>query len=505
MSRRRNAAIVAVFTYGQALIGMLLGLLVTRVVLHQLGRDLYGLWIASGALLAYAGLADLGVLSVLPWMIAEADGQKDPQKIRALLSNAGVFATAGGILFGVLGLGLWHLYPALLHLSTEDRAVLVGPVFLVIAATALAFPLRIFSALLTGLQDATFIGVLTTVQIVTGALLTLALTLSGKGLYGLAVGAAVPPLAAAAISLIRALNNNRQLLRDLPRPSRPLLRRIIVDGLGAWLAAAGFQLVAGTDPIILTYLGLRESVPSFSVSSRLALTLTQFAWILPDAALVGLAQLAAEATRDRVRDVVLAILRLHMIVCGAMAIAVLASNAAFVRIWVGADFFLGARFNAILATNVVVLTAIHAVCTVASVLGKRLAIGLVVVANGAAHLGLALFLGASSGPGGIVVATLISGSVTCLPVGLILIKVTTDIPVRDVFSTVYLPWALRFLPIAAIALALGYFGGQWGLTRLVPCCIALGSIYLWWMKPLYRGLPLGPRVESILRRIALFD
>jgi len=60
VARRRNTLVTALFTYGQSIIGMGLGRLVTRVALPILGKDTWGLWAASGALLSYAGLADFG-------------------------------------------------------------------------------------------------------------------------------------------------------------------------------------------------------------------------------------------------------------------------------------------------------------------------------------------------------------------------------------------------------------------------------------------------------------
>src|SRR4051812_8439027 len=108
---------------------MALGLVVTRVVLHILGKDTWGLWAASGALLSYAGLADLGVLRVLLWAVADADGRKDHDRIRASLSAALPFACLTGVAYVGVALVLWHFYPSVLQLSPHDQSLLRGPVF----------------------------------------------------------------------------------------------------------------------------------------------------------------------------------------------------------------------------------------------------------------------------------------------------------------------------------------------------------------------------------------
>ncbi|MGH7282617.1 MAG: lipopolysaccharide biosynthesis protein [Polyangiaceae bacterium] len=503
MSRRKKAVVRALFTYGQSFLGMALGLFVTRVVLHQLGRDLYGLWIASGALLAYAGLADLGVLGVLPWMIADADGRQDPARMKSLMSNSAVFASVSGVGFAAISGVLWLLYPAVLKLSASDQALLSGPIGVVVALTAVSFPLRVFGGLLTGLQDVTFLGASSLLQLVLTGGLTLVITLAGYGLYGLAIGTAFPPLLIAIVWFVRARISYGPLLSHWPRPSSALLRLLAVDGIGAWLAQLGLQIAAATDPVILSYIGLRESVSSFSITTRLALTLMQFGWILPDAGLVGLAQLAAEGPVGRVREIVIAVLRLNLLVSGAIASAVLASNATFVRIWVGSDFFLGARFNAVLAANVILLGIIHGLVTVASVLGKRLAVGVAFIANGAAHVSFALLLGHRIGVYGIVTATFVSGAATCLPAGLLLAKPIVDLSVRDLAGEVIAPWLVRFAPLGLIALTIGKVGERWPLPVLVMACASFGALYVWWMRPLYAGLPLGPTLTRWFRALNL--
>src|SRR5262249_1932783 len=66
MSRRRNALVATSFTYIQWGLAVLTGLFLTRFLVGSLGQALYGTWLATGALFAYASLADLGILGVMP-------------------------------------------------------------------------------------------------------------------------------------------------------------------------------------------------------------------------------------------------------------------------------------------------------------------------------------------------------------------------------------------------------------------------------------------------------
>lgn len=482
---------------------MVLGLIVTRKVLYLLGKDTWGMWAASGSLLSYAGLADLGALRILPWVIADADGKKDGDRIRAALSAGLPFACATGFTYAALALALWHFYPALLQLSAADQFALRGPVLAVVGLTAATFPLRLFTALLTGLQDATFLGAAGLVEVVESSLLTYLLAWRGFGLYSLAIGTALPPTLTAIAAFFRANISFRTFVRGWSRPAPKFMKMLATDGFGTWLASVGFQLAAAADPVILSNAGLRVAVAAFVISSRIPTMLTQFAWILPDAALVGLAQLNAEASRERVREVVIAIFRLDLILAGVVASAVLAANAGFVRIWVGGDLFLGVLLNALFALNAVLMTALHGLATVAGVFGRRLTIGIVFVVNGLLHLALGFFLSRQIGVYGIAAATFLSGALTALPVGLRLLNEQVGLRTRELLARVFWPWLRRFTPLAALAFLIGYRGAATSFVLLVLECCAFGIIYLFWMKPLYVGLPLGPRLTIWLAKLHL--
>ena len=503
MARRRNAVVVALFTYGQSTIGMVLGLLVTRAVLRTLGKDTWGLWAASGALLSYAGLADLGVLRVLQWVIADADGRKDHDRIRASLSSALPFACLTAVGYVAVAGSLWQFYPNLLQLSPQHQSLLRGPVFTVVLLTAALFPLRLFAVLLVGLQDATFLGMLGLVEVVLSSLLTIVLVWCGFGLYALAIGATFPPVFSALASLLRANITFRSLVRGWPKPTRALMSSLAVDGIGLWLAQVGFQLAAATDPIILSSAGLRDAVSGFVLTSRLPTTLMHFGWILPNAALVGLAQLSAEANPTRVREVVLAILRLHLIIAGAVASAVLASNAGFIRLWVGSDLFLGAPLNALMAANVVMLTTVNGLISISSIFGRRMGVGMALIVNGVCHVLLASLLSRRIGVHGVAAATFLSAALTALPAGLRLLQVKTGVVPSAVWAQVYWPWLRRFAPLALLAFALGRVSPAMPFALLVVACCVFGLVYLFWMRPLYVGLPLGPRITSWLSKLRL--
>jgi hypothetical protein len=97
MTRARRAVITAGFAYAQYAMAIIPGLILVPLTWSSLGARTYGLWLTTGELLAYAAMVDPGVLGVLPWLIAEADGASDRSAVRRLFSNGVVAGLVAGL------------------------------------------------------------------------------------------------------------------------------------------------------------------------------------------------------------------------------------------------------------------------------------------------------------------------------------------------------------------------------------------------------------------------
>src|SRR5215208_6178925 len=203
MSRTHRASIAAVFAYLQFSLSIVVGIALVPFVLHRVGPRLYGYWLASGEVLAYAAMADFGIMSVVPWLIAEADGRRDRAAIRRLMSTGFCAAIVVSGLYALLVIVLWRAAPSILSLGAADRAAIAGPLQLIAAVTAVVMPLRVFGTVLMGLQDVKFYGILSTANWALNIVLTVTLMLHGYGLYALAIGTVAPSIAGVVAMCVR--------------------------------------------------------------------------------------------------------------------------------------------------------------------------------------------------------------------------------------------------------------------------------------------------------------
>jgi O-antigen/teichoic acid export membrane protein len=501
MSRTRRAGIAASFGYLQFAFAVATGILLVPFVLSRVGTEAYGAWIGIGERIAYSAMADLGVLGVLPWLVAEADGRRNREEIGRLVS-AGLLAAAGAsVLFLVLGAAAIVAGPAVAGIAPEARSGLAGPLFVLVGVTAAAYPLRVFHATLVGVQDVTFLGTLGILQGALNVSLLVGLLLGGAGLYALALAATVPGLVVALVSAWRLRTVAPGLFASLGLPGLPLLRRVVTQGLGGWTAGLGWRMIAATSTfVILALLGPAPAV-AFALTARLGEVLTQMSWQLPDAALVGLAQLSGEGNQRRVREVVLALHRLTLVGAGAVACVVLAFNPLFVALWVGPARYAGPAVNALLAAAALALSLGHVLFSTAATLGARVQVGVATVAQGVVHLAAAVLLGRAFGLAGVAAAALVGTAAVAVPAGARLLASAAGLDPAELWRGALAPWIPRVALLLALAAAVGSAGLPWAAHAALAPPLAL--VYLWTMSPLLADLPIPPPIRRWLARVRL--
>jgi O-antigen/teichoic acid export membrane protein len=503
MSRTRRAGVTAVFGYAQFMLSVLAGIAIVPFVLSRVATEQYGVWLAFGEVLAYTSMVDLGVVGVVPWLVAENDGRGDREAIRRVLASALLFSSIAAACFLTLSLGALRLAPSLAHLPPALTRNATGPLILMVVLLALAMPLRSFSGVVMGLQDATFSGALGITQLSLNVLLTLVLLQAGYGLYALAAAATVPQLVVVVASWLRIRRLAPDLLRGWRWPGLELFSSVTAQGLGSWTAGLGWRLVAASDSVIILSLLGPVAAVVFAMTAKMGMIGMQMSWQLPDAALVGLAQLKGEGKGERVREITFSLVRMVLVSAGGVACAVVALNPAFVVLWLGPARFGGMRLNALIAAVILSHSLAHGLFTTSATLGARVQAGWAALLQGGVNLAAALLLGRRLGLPGIALAAVLSTVLVAYPAGVRMVHRTTGITQRELWLRALGPWSLRMVPLLALGAAVATLGGR--IDARLPLLMAapLGAIYLWVMRPVYADLPLPPRARLWLARLRL--
>lgn len=500
MSRVRRASTAAALTYVQFGLSLIVGIALVPFILDRVGVRLYGYWLASGEVLAYAAMADFGVLAALPWMIAEADGRGDRAAMKRLISTGACAALVVSAVYLAIVLVLWRIAPALLNIGPAERAIVDGPLALMAVATAILIPLRVASSTLMALQDVKVHGLLGVGSRLIEVVLVVTLLLNGFGLYALAAAATLPPFLVVSFSLVRLRMVAPDLLRRWPRPSPFEVVRLFREGLGAWLGGWGWRLTLAADAVILAAIGGPVWVTVMAMTAKLGQMFTQMSWVPGDSGMVGLANLAGEDQPDRVRDAVAAVMRVYLALVTAGAAIVLAVNAPFVAGWLGAELFGGLALNAVLAAVMVVMTMVHGLAVVGSVLGARVPVGLATLVSALVQVALGYVLANAIGMAGVPLAAVVAQVLVLTPLLIRVLPARAGVSVGSLARDVCVPWALRAAPVLAACAVAGPLLADVPLVAAIALGGATGLASLWMVRRLLLDYP--PVAAMLQARLA---
>src|SRR5271170_4492853 len=313
----------------QALV-MVSGLWLTPFLLKRLGQHDYGLWLVGLQTLSYLVLMDFGIVALLPRSTAYATGHAISgtgghdladtigRTARIVLYQTPIVAIAGAV--------LWFTVP----MGPEIR----GPIMVTLLGFTLLFPLRIFQAVLHGLQETPYLGKLQFVSWSVSTALMVILILRGVGLYALAIGWVAGQLLPAAFSFYHLKTSFPHVLPSrLPKMAREDLYQALTSGTWVSVAQIAQVLVAGTDLVIIgKFLGPSAVVP-YAMTQKLIAVLWNQPQMIMEMAAPGLSQMKTSESRERIFRVCNALAVGMLTAAGAVACVTLAVNHSFVSWW----------------------------------------------------------------------------------------------------------------------------------------------------------------------------
>jgi O-antigen/teichoic acid export membrane protein len=466
---------------------LVVGLWTTRFFLERLGQSSYGLWLVATQVLGYLGLADLGVLALLPRETAYASAHAAEGSHAAtavLLGRTFRLLLWQTALVAALAAGVWLIFPA----SWEP---LRGPIGVLLIGFVLLFPARILPAAVQGLQDLAFVGALQLAAWGTGTALTVLLTFQGRGLVSLAIGWI-------ATQLVMAVGCAARLLRRFPTavprtlPALPpgFARSFLTRGSWMNLNQVAQVLLTGTDLLIIGRQVGPAAVVTYSVTGKLPMVFQGASQTLPAAAVPALSELKAQDDRPALLRVNGALMQAVFLVSGATAVVVLAANASFVGWWVGANRFGGALLTAAILASMLLHHANMCLGYALFAMGHERRLTLTALADGVATVALSLVLVRAIGPVGAPLGAIAGVCLISLPFNLDALARATGTPFGSLFRPL-VPWVWRMaivVPAATLA-GMTWVGGHFLVAATTASAGAAAYVLL--MGPYALRDPLG--------------
>lgn len=483
------------FGYAGQILTTLVGLWLVPFLLHRIGQHDYGLWVVGTQLMFYLALLDLGVVALLPRETAFATGRvskiEEATDLPLLIGQTVRLIAWQMPLIVLAAVIAWFMMPA----GWEG---LRNPIGVVLAAFVLSFPLRIFGAVLHGLQDLAFLGGLNIVAYLLSTGITVALIFAGWGLYSLAVGWTALQLITAAASYYRLRTHFPTVLPEsLPKLHWDAVRGRLGKGFWVSLNQIAQVLLNGTDVLIIGKLFGPTAVVPFVITGKLISVLSNQPQMLMAAAGPALSQMRMGESRERLSEVCVALGQAMLMLSGAVVCVVLVINQGFVERWVGANQYGGFWLTALILLSMLLR---HWNLTIGYTLfcfGYERRLCLTTLLDGLVSVGAVFLLARWYGLMGAPMGMIVGACLISLPANLSALARETGMSVWRLLQPLA-PWFLRFLILILGAGALGRAWTPSTLPLLAATAAASALIYLAVMFPLTLRHPLGQYVRPRL-------
>lgn len=466
---RRNAlGIYAV--YGAAIVS---GLVVTPIVLHELGTETFGIWAFIGSITVYLMVLDFGVGPSIVRFAAEARGQRSPEDTNTL-------ASVGLALYGVIGLVtlpigcvLAWFVPELVGTPDDLSWPARISTFLVVVSIALRFPLGLFNNLLLGQQRFDLQNLANFVATALYATLVAILIPAGGGLILLGALTLSTTLLRLALPLAWLRSELPELRLSRLYVTRARIRELTSFSWSNFLVHLANTVVFSTDVVVVGIVLGPETAALYAIPAKLFSLAYGLGSVGTRLLYPALSEYEGSREIDRQRRLLLTGLRGVTAATLALALPLLFLPGPLIEAWVGEGYGESSAVMVLLAVVALVHQPIYLLTQFLIARARQREIARALVLAAAANAALSIVLAWAVGIWGVALATLLVDVAVLLYVGPALAAPAAAIRPVALARAAMRP-VLPAVGAAIVVLAgLGRLGDQDTLLELLP----LGCIW----------------------------
>jgi len=475
---------------------MLAGLWLTPFLLQRLGTGQYGLWIVAAQFLLYLGLLDLGIVAIVPRAVAGVAGRDGA--IAELLASTLRIVAAQTLLAAVAAAMLLRLLPP----RWEPLRSLLTTL---LTFYVVLFPLRLPQAVLAGLQDSRFVGLVQLAAWTAGTVASVLLVIRGHGIASLAAGWILTQSCMSVCSIVRL---KVRFPETIPRRHSVfdlrVGRKLVAQGGWVSVGQVSQMLLAGTDVLLIGKLLGPEAVVSYALTGKLIAVLANQPQMLMQVAVPGLSQMRSSSAPAAIVRVSSALTQGMLLITGLVVCIVLATNRAFVWAWVGKEHFGGFLLTFLMLIALLLRHLnVGAIYTIFA-FGRERRIAIVNLLDGVVSMAVAAVLIPVVGIVGATVGLIAGVTLVSLPANYSALLSVTGSNVRA-FLRPLMAWVFRLVPLAAACVLLQRWFVPQSVTGVALLAIIVTISYALVMRTVLLHGPLSHYVPERIGRLAALD
>ena len=347
-SRTRATKWTLVSRYAGFVMAMVQGLFMVPLYLRFIPLDIYGVWLASGNLLAWIGIMDPGFTTVLQQQISRYYGKKEISTVRALIGSGLIGSLLLFFITIICGLIITYYLPVWLALSSTINIPLIVKAFrLAVIGTSLMLFSFSISSMNQGLLGSLGIGIINNGINLLSIILTIFLLFHGYGLMAL-------PFSLVFSGIFYTLSHLLYLFWRVYSEKIGISFSIksILDLSKllsyTFLSKAGGAIANNVDLIFISRFIGPEAVAPLALT-RKSIDISKEIVNQPIVSFqAAISHLAGSGEIDKLRKILSRLIIILIWVLFLITGGLIALNADFVHLWVGSSLFAGTTINLLL-------------------------------------------------------------------------------------------------------------------------------------------------------------
>jgi len=328
-----------VFNVVALLSNAVIAFFLTRFFLAKLGQDRYGVWLLiGGSILHYGPLLNMGLNSAVNRYIPVYLAKKDSQGIQRVINTTLLFYLVLALLLGVVSIVLHYNIGSWFTIEPELVPTAAVLVLVVGFSCALAMPLQLYSAVLSGLQRYDIISSAMLVTLLLRTVLLVVLLSRGYGLLTMGITFGLSEITMRALQFVFVRKLLPQASLSLAYMDFGLLREMLSYGVNTFLYATGAIVIYQASNVVIgIFMGTAE-ISQFFIASAGILLLSHFLEAFTAAIKPAVSELDARNDQVRVKELSFLTQKYSLLftIPGVWFLVIMGRD--FLQVWVGDEF-----------------------------------------------------------------------------------------------------------------------------------------------------------------------
>ena len=313
-------------------------LIVSPIIVHNLGNELYGIWVLIGSITGYFTVLDFGVNTALVRFISKYEAQGRKERSREIYSNAFVFFGAVGILIMVCTAVFAYKFGDLFDIKAVSRGYLYL-VFLVVGIDlAVGMLFTVFLGTLKAVQEFLKINIVSISAMIIKNIVLVVLLLKGYGLLTLAMVQFITTVGRCVPQYFIIKSDYSHLKFKMSDSSKMMFRKIYDYSLYSFIISVALKVLFYTDSIVIGSMVSVSDVTFYAIPMTLILYLEQFVYAAMSVLTPVVSSYDAQGNIEANRRIYIVGSKYSLVLSLPMLFVVFTNGAEFISLWMGEEY-----------------------------------------------------------------------------------------------------------------------------------------------------------------------